>query len=81
MDSFGRLGGRGWEAALATPLPVTQTAHGLHLGLEGSPLGPVREVTRLQEVPVPAVAGILIAYPAGGEASRTASLPAIQPLA
>ena len=73
MDSFGGLSSQDREAALTVPLPVPQAAHRLHLGLEGPPLIPVPEVTRLQEVLVPAVAGILIAYPPTGvgEARRT----------
>lgn len=67
MDSFGGFSSQDWEAALTVPLPITQAAHGLHLRLEGPPLVPVPEVTRLQEVLVPAVARILIADPAGGK--------------
>lgn len=80
MDSFRGFSGQDWEAALTVPLPITQTAHGLHLRLEGPPLVPVPEVTRFQEVLVPAVARILIADPAGREARRTAwRWPVLQP--
>lgn len=83
MASLGGLGGEDREAALTMPLPVTQATHGLHLRLEGPPLVPVPEFAWLQEVLVPAVAGILIANPAGREERRTgwrrsASLPGTQ---
>lgn len=82
MDSFGGLSGQLWEAALTVPLPVTQATHSLHSRLEGPPVIPVLEVTRLQEVLVPAVARVLIADPAGREARTVwrwpASLPGIQ---
>ena len=71
VDSLGGLSSQRGEAAFTVPLSVTQAAHSLHLWLEGSPLIPVPEVTRLQEILVPAVARILIADPAGRKA-RTA---------
>lgn len=82
-NSLGGLSSQDGEAAFTVPLSVTQTAHSLHLGLEGPPVVPVPEITRLQEVLVPAVARILIADPAGRKARRTAwrwpaSLPGTQ---
>lgn len=71
MGSLGGLGGQDWEAALTVPLPVTQATHGLHLRLESPPLVPVPEVAGLQEVLVSAVAGVLVADPAGRGAGRT----------
>lgn len=70
LGSLGGLGGQHRETTLLVPLAVPQAPHSLHLRLEGSPLVPVPEVARLQQILVTTVAWVLVADPSGKRAVK-----------